>query len=230
MTRIIVPIKRFDSAKQRLVGHFSPARRYRLAEAMAETILVELSKVGGLDEVFIATSEPGIASMVRRFGFELIPDPGSAGLNDAIANALEHVVSTGNEDVGIVFSDLPLFTAAEFEKVLTRHRGGSGGKMTIVTDRRNDGTNVLLCRPARCVKPVYGEGSADRYRSEAAKAGLAFDSVIDASLSLDLDGTEDIAALSSIATKSRNTSSNSVLQLLGAWAAAGEPSGDMRCA
>ena len=70
---------------------------------------------------------------------------------------------------------------------------GFGG-VTVVPDRRRDGTNVI-CIPTDCeFRFAYGPGSFTRHRDEAARIGLALRVLTDDALAWDIDTPDDLMA------------------------------------
>jgi 2-phospho-L-lactate guanylyltransferase len=69
--------------------------------------------------------------------------------------------------------------------------------VTLVPDRRDDGTNVLRL-PARCeFRFAYGPGSFRAHRAEATRLGLAVRVVRKPDLAYDVDWPADVAELDS---------------------------------
>lgn len=193
---IIVPVKRFSGAKTRLAGLLPAAEREALAELLAATVLGQLAQVSNVRRVIVASSEPSLSGLVVHYGFDQLPDdPLIPGLNAAIAQAVQRAVSRGAKDVGVVFSDLPLFTAGEFEEIVRSHLEGAPRQVTLVRDRFGLGTNVRLCRPGDLLPPLYGRNSASEYQKAAAACGAEICVVESDCLSHDLDQPGDLNAI-----------------------------------
>lgn len=193
---IIVPVKKFADAKTRLASVLPAADRAKVAELLAETVLRQLARVRGLRRVIVASSEPSLVGVASELNFDIFPDdPSIPGLNAAIGKAVRQAVSSGARDVGVVFSDLPLFSADEFEKVVRRHLEGAARQVTLVRDRFGIGTNVRLCRPGDLLPPLYGRNSAGEYQRAAAACGVELRIVESDRLSHDLDQPADIGAI-----------------------------------
>ena len=69
------------------------------------------------------------------------------------------------------------------------------GTVTLVPDRRRDGTNVAVVPTGAGFCFAYGAGSFERHRTEAARLGLPCQIVYDRRLALDIDLPEDLALL-----------------------------------
>ena len=197
---IIVPVKRFSEAKTRLAGPLRPAERATLARLVVSTVLEQLARVRRIRRVILASSEPSLEQMAARFGFEmLMDDPQSPGLNAAVDRAVTQSVASGAGDVGVVFSDLPLFNAKEFESILDVHFGGAPFQVTIVLDRFGTGTNVRVCRPGDLLTSLYGRNSAIEHQRAAALRGAEIRAVDSDCFSHDLDQLADIQAVLNLA-------------------------------
>lgn len=193
---IIVPVKKFAEAKTRLASVLPAADRAKVAELLAETVLRQLARVRRVRRVIVASSEPSLVGVASEFDFDILPDdPLNPGLNGAIGKAVRQAMSSGAQDVGVVFSDLPLLSADEFEKIVQRHLEGAVRQVTLVRDRFGIGTNVRLCRPGDLLPPLYGRNSAGEYQKAAAACGAELCIVASDRLSHDLDQPADIGAI-----------------------------------
>lgn len=195
--RVVVPVKRFELAKQRLSPAASAKQRASLARNMADTVLSELAASTSHDGVLVVSDEELLRPLAAQLGFDYLDDPGG-GLNAAVAAAIARAMCGGCEDIAIVHADLPLFTAREFDRIAMAHLAGPKRKMTIVPDRQNDGTTIRFCRPANSVPPLYGPGSARRHRAFAIERGLAIEEAPSATLSVDCDTPEDLRHIASL--------------------------------
>lgn len=192
--RAIVPVKRFCSAKQRLAGVRTPGERAELARALAARTLREIFRAKLVEGATVVSAEASLRPLVRDLGFDWLEDAGD-GLNAALAAALDDAAARRCDDVAIVHADLPLLEAAEFDRVAALHLAGPPRKMTLVADRRGDGTNVRFCRPARAVPPLYGPGSARRHAVFARACGIPVYFVRSPALSVDCDTPDDLEFL-----------------------------------
>ena len=91
------------------------------------------------------------------------------------------------------------------------------GRVAVIPDRHGTGTNGLLLSPADAIGPAFGEGSAERHRDRAERAGYEVATESLSSLALDLDTPDDLAALSAAvaADPERATGTAAALQRLG---------------
>ncbi|HTT86592.1 MAG TPA: hypothetical protein VMF60_04435, partial [Acidimicrobiales bacterium] len=115
----------------------------------------------------------------------VLPEP-RRGLNGAVESGVARLAGLGADEVMVAHGDLPLAHGLE-------SLAGYDG-ITLVPDRRDDGTNVV-CLPARApFRFSYGPGSFLRHRAEARRLGLASRVVRHPDLAWDVDVPADIPA------------------------------------
>jgi len=179
---IVVPIKSFDLAKGRLSDALSPTERAMLAKQMASTVLAARN---GLP-MWVICDDHAVAAFAVRHGVGVLWRA-SAGLNAAVRDGTAFAASKGHDRVIIAHADLPLATDL-------RWVGDTEG-VTIVPDRRGDGTNVM-CVPTNVGFSFhYGTGSASAHQAEAERLGLELRVVPDEQLGWDVDVPEDLAVI-----------------------------------
>jgi 2-phospho-L-lactate guanylyltransferase len=176
---VLVPVKSFADAKLRLAPRLGPLERATLARSMAERVL---SCTGGLPTAVVCDDEE-VARWAAAHGAQVVWEPGR-GLNVAVQAGVAHLAATGARQVIVAHADLPL--AEDFSWV-ARFPG-----VTLVPDRRDDGTNVA-CVPARSgFEFSYGPGSFRRHLAEARRLRLSVRTVREASLAWDVDVPSDL--------------------------------------
>lgn len=175
---VLVPIKAFHQGKQRLSGHLAAADRERLARAMA----VRVVAAGGGLPVFVACDDDAVAAWATDHGAEVLWTPG-LGLNGAIDHGVTTITGKGIDHVVISHSDLPL--ADRLDRLVRP------GAVTLVPDRRRDGTNVIA-RPCALTLPAsYGGGSFRRHLALALETGVPITVCPDRHLAIDVDTLDD---------------------------------------
>ena len=179
---ILVPIKSFDLAKGRLSDVLDPEQRAALARRMATGVL----KARGPVPAWVICDDPEVAAFATSNGAGVIWAP-SRGLNAAVTDGVEFLTTHGAKRVIVAHADLPL--AADLAWV------GDFEGVTIVPDRRDDGTNVLCVPTGVGFVFQYGEGSAARHLAEADRLGLELRVVPDEKLGWDVDVPEDLKAI-----------------------------------
>jgi 2-phospho-L-lactate guanylyltransferase len=176
---VLVPIKAFGAAKVRLAPALDAAARESLARRMAATVL---AAAGDLPRLVVCDDED-VRAWAADHGAEVAWTPG-LGLDGAVTAGLDRLRSKGVARAIIAHADLPLATdlawVADFDGV------------TLVPDRRLDGTNVLGVPTDAGFTVSYGPGSFTRHRAEAARLGLTARIVKDPHLSWDVDLPPDL--------------------------------------
>lgn len=179
---VLVPVKAFGEAKLRLAPALTPERRARLARSMAARVL---RSAGDLPAAVVCDDRE-VADWARTLGALVIWEPGR-GLNGAVQAGVARLGELGVDQVVVAAGDLPLADdlgwVVDFDGI------------TIVPDRRRDGTNVLSVPTDRAFPFSYGPGSFARHLAEAGTLGVAVRVVDDAALAWDVDLPSDLDAL-----------------------------------
>lgn len=181
-TVAILPVKRFDRAKQRLGG------RPDLAASMVAQVLDALAGARRLDRVLVVTGEAAARGAAAERGFEVVDEPVLAGHNAAAELGIARALELGATRALLVPGDCPLLRAEEVDELLDRHPGPG---VVVVPDRHRTGTNALLLSPPDAIRPSFGPGSFERHLGLA--PGAAVDEV--PGLVLDVDTHDDLAAV-----------------------------------
>ncbi len=177
---VLVPVKRFTAAKGRLAGVLADSDRARLAEWMASGVLDVVAEI----PTFVACDDEEVATWAQRMGAQVIWGA-DLGLNGAVDDGVAHIISSGYDQVLISHADLALPRA-----LLDVARAGC---ITLVPDRRHDGTNVMSFPASHPLQAAYGGGSFDRHLHQAlAMSTAAVEVRNDPELSLDLDTSRDL--------------------------------------
>ena len=177
---VLVPVKAFARAKQRLADVLDAPARRALAVAMAETVL----HAAGALRTAVVCDDDEVRSWAESIGAEAIWTP-DLGLNGAVEAGITHLARRGTRRVVVAHADLPLATDLAW---LADTEGA-----TLVPDRHRDGTNVLSVPTDAGFVPAYGAGSFRAHRAEAERLGLVTRLVPDAALGWDVDVPADLA-------------------------------------
>ena len=182
---VVLPIKGFSDAKARLEPVLSAENRASLAAFTAGGVL---EAVEGVD-TFVVCNSDEVAQWARERGAMVVRQQ-KPGLNGAVANGVD-TAQYKRDWVLIAHSDLPfpeaLLSVVDLKLVST--------SVTIVPDRHEDGTNVLVI-PSGCGFTFhYGPGSFTAHQQEAARIGLPIRIVRHEQLGLDIDTPDDLAQL-----------------------------------
>ena len=188
-TIAVLPVKRFDDAKQRLDATLSAGTRRALAEAMVTDVLHALRRAERIDGVVVVTGESGAEALARAYDAERSPTttaatrtrraPASTGRSSAAPSACCSCPATARR------------STRRGRRAAGRRHERAG--VVIVPDRHGTGTNALLLAPPDAIAPSFGPGSRERHEEAAAPAARAGGSRELPSLVLDVDTAEDLA-------------------------------------
>jgi 2-phospho-L-lactate/phosphoenolpyruvate guanylyltransferase len=177
----LLPVKAFSEAKRRLAPALGPSERASFARSMADHVLLATAPLTAA----VVCDDPDVAAWAEERGAILLVEPG-LGLNGAVTAGVEALARAGADEVLVVHADLPLASG------LAGLAGFDG--VTLVPDRRDDGTNVC-CVPARAgFHFSYGPSSFVRHLAEAEQLGLGVRVVREPLLAWDVDVPADIPA------------------------------------
>jgi 2-phospho-L-lactate guanylyltransferase len=179
MTRdaIIVPLKRFDLAKDRL-REGGVADVAGLAQGLAESVLASCRP----RHVIVVSESDEISAFAERHGAEAWRSA-ARGLNQAVQLAYEKLGDRFDRLL-IAHGDLKLPAGlGQFDP-----KPG----VTIVTDRLGQGTNVLVVPTRVDFHFAYGQDSAHHHQLEAQRLGLRAHVITDSPWRFDVDEPADL--------------------------------------
>jgi 2-phospho-L-lactate guanylyltransferase len=190
-TAAILPVKRFSLAKQRLGESVDDSLRLDLARAMAGDVLSALRDCAAIEQTVVVTRERSVAAAARYLGAIVIEDAAEEGQSAAAQLGIARALADGFGRVVCVPGDCPALDPDELAELLD----GDDAGVTIVPDRHGSGTNGLLLAPPDTIAPSFGPDSRARHEQLAQAAGIDWRVVRPASLLLDIDTGNDLAAL-----------------------------------
>jgi 2-phospho-L-lactate guanylyltransferase len=179
---VLIPVKAFHQAKRRLGAALSDADRVTLVRAMATRVVAACDPL----PVAVVCDDTAVAQWASEMGATVMWEPGQ-GLNGAVRAGVDRLSRAGTRWVTVAHGDLP---RARGLGVLERFEG-----VTLVPDRRDDGTNVLRLPAASDFRFAYGPGSFHAHRAEATRLGLHVRVLRHPDLAYDVDWPSDVAEL-----------------------------------
>jgi 2-phospho-L-lactate guanylyltransferase len=189
---VVIPIKAFHQAKERLSDLLTPSERLVLAKMCAERVL---RAVAGY-KVFVVCDDEAVAQWATAHNAQIVWQT-EAGLNNAVRAGVAAARVNKFELAMIVHSDLPLatsfsqlFSDCDLDSLKT--------SITLVPDRHEDGTNVMILPTSSDFEFAYGRNSFITHQHLAKKCNLALRIIYDQQLSVDIDTAEDLAVAQSL--------------------------------
>ncbi len=182
---LLVPIKAFAAAKARLAPVLGASERSDLARRLAAGVV----QASGAVEVFVVCDDAEVAGFAESLGARVIWTPG-LGLSGAVSKGVATMAASGIETVVVAHADLPL------PGRLGAIAGAmAAGAVTLVPDRKRDGTNVISVPATGGFRFAYGPSSFSRHLAEAGRLGLETIVLEEEELSIDIDLPSDLAYL-----------------------------------
>lgn len=187
MKTVLLPVKEFKNAKQRLARALDESARAGLARAMLTDVLKALRRARAPERVVVFTASAEVARLVEPFDFEIVIEKSVDGHSAAINHLVEEFSGTSSRILAIA-GDLPKLAPAEVDFVLT----AATDPVTLMPSRDWTGTNGIHFIPPARISMEYGEGSFRRHLSKIAAAGLQSDVMDLPGIAFDIDTPEDL--------------------------------------
>ena len=181
MTTVVIP---FAGVEGKTRVHASSRVRRELSLAMLGDVLSAARIVG---TAHVVTADAEGAALASEAGAAVSADPGS-GQGAAVQAALRGL------DPGvtlIVNADVPCVVPDDLRALLAATPAGG----IALVEARDGTTNALSISVPEAFAPLYGPGSAARFRAHAESLGLASVSIAVPNLADDVDTLEDVQRL-----------------------------------
>ena len=192
-TWVVVLIKDFDSAKERLRPALGTKSRRALARRNAN-LAVTAAAAG--DHVLAVAGSEEVAEMAAAWGASVLLEPREEGQNTAAERGIARARDAGAEAVLLLSSDLPLVTPAAVRHVLQAAGRLKAPVVLAVPAIGRGGTNALYLRPADAIGMHFGDESLAKFKVEAEARGAKFVVHRSEAIALDLDEPSDLERLS----------------------------------
>jgi 2-phospho-L-lactate guanylyltransferase len=192
-TWVVVLIKDFDSAKQRLRPAMGVRSRRALARRNAR-LAVAAAAAG--DHVLVVAGSEEVAEVAGALGVEVLLEPREEGQNVAARRGINHAVAGGAAAVLVLSSDLPLVTRDAVAELIRYASRLSPPAAVAVPALGRGGTNALYLRPPDAIGLHFGDESLAKFRADADSRGVELVIHHSEAMALDLDEPADLARLS----------------------------------
>jgi 2-phospho-L-lactate guanylyltransferase len=190
LTWVVVLVKDFDSAKQRLGPALDPSSRRALARRNAQRA-VRAASAG--DQRLVVAGSQEVATMVERLGAQVILEPRQEGQNVAAKRGIAQAVQRGATAVLLLSSDLPQVTAKSVRELLAAAALVQTPAAVAVPAVGRGGTNALYLSPPDAISLHFGADSLESFRRESETKGVNFVIHHSDAMALDLDEPDDLA-------------------------------------
>jgi 2-phospho-L-lactate guanylyltransferase len=194
-TWVVVLIKDFDSAKQRLRPALGAKSRRALARNNAR-LAVAAAAAG--DHVLVVTGADEVAELAATWGAEVLLEPREEGQNVAARRGIDRAVEGGAGAVLLLSSDLPLVTEPAVKEMLVAAARFPAAVAVAAAATGRGGTNALYLRPPAAVGLHFGDESLALFRADAEQHGVKFVVFESDALALDLDEPADLARVRAV--------------------------------
>jgi 2-phospho-L-lactate guanylyltransferase len=182
----LLPVKRLDLAKQRLLPHVTESERAAIARALLDDAL-SLCASATMFEWWVVTDDPDVRTLAAEQGFHLADDPGQ-GLNAALASGIDAVIAAGATSVTVVPADIPLAWSGDLQDL----HDTSATSDVVIVPSRDGGTNALALSPPDALTPSFGDFSFKAHIAEAERLGKRCSILALPRMELDIDTIEDV--------------------------------------
>jgi 2-phospho-L-lactate guanylyltransferase len=181
MEQIVVPF-RGASGKRRL--DVPDEFRSELALAMLGDVLAACVTVG---RTLVVTDDNAADAVAKDLGADIVDDPGG-GQGTAVAAALANVQDL---PLLVVNADVPCVVPNDLRTLADVAELGELG----LVEAEDGTTNALALPRPRLFAPLYGAGSAERFRAHAEANGLIAVAAVIPNLADDVDTLEDLTRI-----------------------------------
>lgn len=186
----VIPLKSPESAKSRLSGVLNAAQRLRLFYALAHRVIEAATRTPGIAGVTVVTASEAVVAFAEKLGARCLRLDSDRGTAQACGCALVSLPTYGVDGALFIAGDLPLISPGALRPLVAL--SNSGPLVAIAGDRRQFGTNALLCAPGSAIPLCFGSGSFAKHLAAAAHVGVAAHIVDSAPLALDIDEPADL--------------------------------------
>lgn len=180
---LIIPVKPFAEAKQRLGSIMSDSERAKLAQSMFRHVFSTALRCVDARAVIVVTRAPDIVDFAERHGAVGLVENTRPDLNEALAQAAEFAREASR--LLVLASDLPLLREDDLACMI-------GQDCAIAPDRRGHGTNAIAWPVAPAPRFSFGENSLQRHLAAAKAVGLDPKIISRPGLAHDVDLPDDL--------------------------------------
>jgi 2-phospho-L-lactate guanylyltransferase len=190
---VLIPVKGFRNAKQRLSPLLDAADREALAEAMFRDVLRQVLSARRLHATFVVTRNEAVSEMAISLGAEVIREATERGETDAVDFARGHLKAAGWQAVLIIPGDMPLLRAQDIDEILSQFCDETQLPFALLVPSHDRmGTNALLLAPPDIIKLRFGYDSFSYHMAQLSAQKLPLRFLENERVALDIDEPKDL--------------------------------------
>lgn len=188
---LVVPVKQLNLGKSRLTTVLATGERAGLMRHLLRHVLANAVAANCFAEIRVVSRDPQVWAVAHLAGAGVIREQGY-GLNPALEQARQYILSQGAEALLVLPADLPLITVADIHALW---RLGEAQRGVVIAPSRGGGTSALLLRPADAIPFAFGPDSFEAHRRSAVEHGQPCQIYRSPTLAFDVDLPADWAEL-----------------------------------
>ena len=189
---VVIPVKRFAFAKNRLNSVLSSSERESFAQVMLNDVVRAVAGASLVSGVLLVSNEMRAKYVVERAG-GLFLNTAESGVSSAFEQASDWLLRHGQRIAFMMPSDIPTIESSEIDSLIAAHSGGKA--VTIIPDRHYAGTNGLIVSPPDVINYHFGSESFTLHVKAAEKVGIKPTVKISQGVALDIDSQPDLYRL-----------------------------------
>jgi 2-phospho-L-lactate/phosphoenolpyruvate guanylyltransferase len=187
---VIIPVKPFDLAKQRLSDVLQPSQRAALARTMLIDVLNVVASAVAPSDVLVVTSSAEAADIAKRSRMQVLQEASSPDLNAAVEAGSQHSMVQNAGGFLMLPADVPEITTAAIHQAFAAL--DQNFSVVLAPATGDGGTNLLACRPPHAIRPQFGTASFAKHLAAGRRAGLACHVLNSPELGRDIDSPDDL--------------------------------------
>jgi 2-phospho-L-lactate guanylyltransferase len=191
MHAIVIPFRGPGTAKSRLAAGITDTARRQIARGMFQHVLNVACEAAGPRRVLVVTASKTAVAVARRCGAGALRET-TAGHNEAVAEAIDHLRTRGATTAAVVAADLPILKASHLAIL---ERCARDGDIGIAPDRSGSGTNALSLPLSLAFRFHFGAGSLFLHQREGRRLAANVRLVRQLGLASDVDTCDDLDLL-----------------------------------
>ena len=189
---IVIPVKRFAFAKNRLSSVLTSSERESFAQVMLNDVVRAVADASLVSGILLISNETRAKYVVERAG-GLFLKTEESGVSSAFKQASDWLLRHGQRTAFMMPSDIPTIESSEVDSLIATHPGGKS--VTIIPDRHYAGTNGLIVSPPDVINYRFGSNSFTLHVTAVENAGIKPTVKISQGVALDIDSQPDLYRL-----------------------------------